>query len=56
MLLLHLARKHSKIQTILARDKEVKLQHKRRGSSLVERSPEEAGVDSSILSRGTMAG
>lgn len=25
-----------------------------RGSSVVERSPEEAGVDSSILSRGTL--
>ncbi len=28
--------------------------HLRRGSSVVERSPEEAGVDSSILSRGTL--
>ena len=54
--LLQLDRKYSKIQTILEQDKEVKKNRKRRGSSVVEQTPEERRVDSSILSPGTMAG
>ena len=54
--LLHLSRKYIKIQTILGKDEEVKKKRKRRGSSVVEQTPEERRVDSSILSPGTMAG
>jgi hypothetical protein len=53
--LLYLKRKHLKIKTALDFDEQLKQSRlsKRRGSSVVELAPEERGVASSILARGT---